>query len=49
MALRDENDPVVVIGKQEGKFERETWVKDDKVGVYEGGGHILHDLASTQV
>ena len=49
MALGNENNPVIVMRKQEGKFERETWIKNDEIVVHEDGGHILCDLASTQV
>ena len=49
MTLRDEDNPVVMIRKEKGKVKREAWVKDDKVVAYEDSGHILHDLASTQV
>ena len=46
MTLRNEDDPVVVIRKQEGKFKGEAWIKDDKISAYEdGSGHILCDLA----
>ena len=47
MTLRNENDPVIMIGKEKGKVERETWVEDNKVVAYEDSGHILRDLAST--
>ena len=49
MTLGNEDDPVIMIGKEKSKVKRETWVKDDKVIVYEDSGHILCDLASTQV
>ena len=49
MPLRDQNDPIVMIRKQEGKIERETWIKDDEVVVDEDGGHISCDLASTWI
>ena len=49
MTLGNENNPVVVIGEQEGEFQGESWVKYNKVVTYEDGGHILHDLASTRV
>ena len=43
------NDPIVVIGKEEGEVKRESWIEDNKVVTYEDCGHILHDLASTRV
>ena len=49
MSLRDQDNPIVVIRKEEGEVEREPWVKDNKVVAYEDRGHILCDLASTQV
>ena len=49
MTLGDKNDPVVVIKKQKGKVQRKAWIKDDEVVAYENCGHILGDLASTQV
>ena len=45
MSLGYQNNPVVLIGEKEGKFERETWIKYDKVVAYENCGHILRDLA----
>ena len=47
MPLRDQDDPIVIVRKEEGKFEREPWVKDNEVVVYEDCWHILRDLAST--
>ena len=38
-----------MIRKEEGEVKREPWVKDNKVVAYEDCGHILCDLASTQV
>ena len=49
MTLRNQNDPVVVIGEEKSEFKGKPWVEDDKVVVYENCGHILHNLASTQV
>ena len=49
MSLRNQDDPIVVIWKEESKVEGKTWVKDNKVIVYVDSGHIPHDLASTQV
>ena len=49
MTLRDKYDPVIMIWKEEGKVQRESWVKDNEVVTYEDRGHILRDLASTQV
>ena len=47
MTLGNKDDPVVVIGKEKGEFERETWVEDNKVVAYIDSGHIPRDLAST--
>ena len=47
VALGNEDNPVVVIGKQKGELQGETWIKDNKVVAYKNHGHILHDLAST--
>ena len=49
MTLRDENDPIVVIRKEEGKFQRETCIKYDEVVVHKDCGHELRDLASTRI
>ena len=35
------------VGKEEGEVERESWIEDNKVVMYEDCGHILCDLAST--
>ena len=45
MTLGNENDPVVVIGEQEGELQGESWIEYDEVVAYEDGGHILRDLA----
>ena len=49
VALGNENNPVIVIGKQKGKLQGETWIEDNEVVAYKNCRHILHDLASTQV
>ena len=49
MSLRDEYDPVIVIGKQEGEFEQETRIEYDEVVTNVYSGHISHDLASTWI
>ena len=49
MPLRNQDDPVVVIRKEESEFKRETWIKDNKVVVYVDCGHIPRDLASTRI
>ena len=48
MSLRDQDDPIIVI-REEGKVKGKTWIKDNKVVVYEDSGHILCDSAGTQV
>ena len=45
MSLRNQDDPIVIIGKEESKVKGKTWVKDDEVIAYIDGGHILCDLA----
>ena len=47
MSLGNKDDPVVVIGEEEGKVEGESWIKDDEVVADIDSGHVLHDLAST--
>ena len=47
MSLGNQDDPVVIIGEEEGKVKGKAWVKDNKVIAYEDSGHILCDLAST--
>ena len=49
MSLGNQYNPVIIVGKEEGKVKGKAWVKDDKVVAYEDGGHILRDLAGTQV
>ena len=40
MSLWNKDNPVIVIGKEEGKVKRESWVKDDEVVAYIDSGHI---------
>ena len=49
MSLGNQDDLVVIIGEEECKVKGKAWVKDNKIVAYEDGGHILCDLASTQV
>ena len=49
VSLGNQDDPVVVIGEEKGEVEGKAWVKDNKVVVNEDSGHILCDLAGTQV
>ena len=48
MSLRDQDDPNVMIWKEKGEVEWETWIKDD-IDSDIDGGHISHDLASTWI
>ena len=46
MALGNKDDPIVLIGKQEGELQGEAWIEDDEIVAYEhSSGHILRDLA----
>ena len=49
MSLWNKDNPVVIMREEESKVKRKSWVEDDKVIAYEDNGHILCDLASTQV
>ena len=49
MSLGNQDDPVIVVRKEESEFKRKTWVKDNKVVAYVDSGHIPRDLASTRV
>ena len=31
MTLRNQDDPVIVIREEEGKFKRKSWVEDDEI------------------
>ena len=46
MTLGNEDNPIVLVWKQESELQGETWIEDDEVVAYEhSGGHILRDLA----
>ena len=49
MSLWDKDDPVIVIGKEEGEVEWETWIEDNEVVTDEDSGHISCDSASTWI
>ena len=49
VSLGNQDDPIIMMQKEESKVERKTWVKDNKVVAYVDSGHIPCDLASTQV
>ena len=49
MSLGNKDNPVIIIGEEESKVKGEPWIKDDEVVAYIDSGHILCDLAGTQV
>ena len=49
MPLRNQDNPIVVIWKEKGKVEWETWIKYNEVVADVDNGHISHDLASTWI
>ena len=47
MSLRDQDNPIIVIWKEESKVKWEPWVKYDEVVMDIDNRHISCDLAST--
>ena len=47
MSLGNQDDPIIVVWKEESEVKRKTWVEDNKVVAYIDSGHIPRDLAST--
>ena len=45
MTLGNQDDPVIVKWKEEGKVQGESWIKYNEVGANIDHGHIPEDLA----